>query len=332
MSSAGGSASDAKPDEDTMNKTPSSVERITGAMFGALVGDAIGVPVEFTSRAERDRDPVAGMRGHGTWNQPAGTWSDDGALLLCTAESLLESPDDVETAGWNFARWLRDGHWAVGGKVFDVGVATRAALARIEAGTPALEAGGGSEYDNGNGSLMRILPVAVYHWRRPPAHLAEQAMRWSAITHRHPRSQLACAYYCAVVQGVLHGSSPEKAIQAAGTLINNLLDRVPAERPHFQRLLDGSLVSAKRDEVRSGGYVIDTLEAAFWCVLQGGSFADIVLRAVNLGGDTDTTGCVVGGLAGAWLGFPAIPEDWLGALAKEPPVTTVIDRLAVAAA
>ncbi len=165
-----------------------------GGIVGSLVGDALGVPVEFSSRADRDDDPVTSMRGFGTWNQPAGTWSDDGALLLCTIESLIDEDPDEEHAGRLFVRWLREGHWAVRGNAFDVGGATRAALERIARGAPAATAGGGGEGDNGNGSLMRILPVSLRFADAGPDIAASFAMRWSAITHRHPRSQLACAY------------------------------------------------------------------------------------------------------------------------------------------
>ncbi len=294
--------------------------------MGALVGDALGVPVEFSSRRDRDSDPVNDMRAFGTWNQPAGTWSDDGALLLCTAESLLENPS-VDLAGQLYVRWKHEGHWAVRGKVFDIGNATGAALGRIAAGTPAAVAGGTGDSDNGNGSLMRILPVALRFWNDSPEIVADHAMGWSAITHRHARSQLACACYCLVARHLMQGASPESAGSAGAETLGAILRRFPAERPHFERLLDGNLAHLSRQEISSGGYVIDTLEAALWCLQQGGSFSEIVLRAVNLGGDTDTTGCVAGGLAGVWLGSDAIPNAWKDALAKNPPVEELIERL-----
>ena len=202
-------------------------QRIEGGLFGALVGDALGVPVEFTSRQERDIDPVKGMRAFGSWKQPAGTWSDDGALLLCTAESLLENPG-VDLAGQLYVRWQREGHWAARGDVFDIGNATRAALERIAAGTPAAAAGGIDESDNGNGSLMRILPVALRFCDAAPEVVADQAMRWSAITHRHPRSQLACAGYCFIAQQLMHGASPAVAAKTGGETFATLLSRFPS--------------------------------------------------------------------------------------------------------
>ncbi len=304
-------------------------DRVIGGIVGSLVGDALGVPVEFTSRADRDKDPVTSLRGFGTWNQPTGTWSDDGALLLCTAESLVGEDPNPELSGRLYVRWLREGHWAVGGKVFDVGGATRAALDRIASGTPAASAGGAGETDNGNGSLMRILPVALRFADASPDELVSYAMRWSAITHRHVRSQLACAYYCLVVQQCMHGAAPAAALKTGGENFVPLLTQFPAERPTFARMLNGNFVNTGRADIRSGGYVIETLEAAIWCVLQGGPFADIVLRGVNLGGDTDTTGCVAGGLAGAWLGVDAITSEWKETLAREPPLDDLIARFVV---
>ena len=301
-------------------------DRVIGGITGSLVGDALGVPVEFASRTDRDNDPVTSMRGFGTWNQPAGTWSDDGALLLCTAESLINEAPNEEHTGQLYVRWLRDGHWAVSGNVFDVGGATRAALERVARGAPAATAGGVGEGDNGNGSLMRILPVALRFADAGPEIVASLAMRWSAITHRHPRSQLACAYRSLLVLQLMHGASPEVGHRMTSAAFDTILLRFPAERTHFERLLDDDFGLSHRDDIHSGGYVIDTLEAAVWCLLQGGSYSDIVLRAVNLGGDTDTTGCVAGGVAGVWLGIGAIPGCWIEALAKDPPLGELIER------
>lgn len=289
----------------------------------------MGVPVEFSTRAARDRDPVTGLRANGTWNQPAGTWSDDGALLLCTAEALACGGDE-QTAGSFFVRWLREGHRAAGGVVFDVGCATRAALERIADGTPAASAGGAAEKDNGNGSLMRILPVALRFASCPPAELGAVAGRFSSITHRHPRSQLACVFYCLLVQRLMAGDSPQGGVERAGVEFRPLLARFPDEQARFARLQAPRFVDTPRADIRSGGYVMETLEAAVWCLLQGGTFAEIVLRAVNLGEDTDTTGCVAGGLAGVWQGLDAIPCAWRSELRESANVDEVVSLFGAA--
>ncbi|MBX7121898.1 MAG: ADP-ribosylglycohydrolase family protein [Opitutaceae bacterium] len=290
-----------------------SSDRIRGGILGALVGDALGVPVEFSSRSERRRDPVREPRGFGCWNQPPGTWSDDGALLLCTAEAILDGAD-LDKAGELFLRWWKKGYRTARGTVFDIGGATLAALNRISNGTPAAQAGGTDESDNGNGSLMRILPIAWRFCDEPAETVVEHAMSLSSVTHRHPRSQLACAYLCLVVRQLMHREEPFAAWRNAVETMRPFLRGHPAEANIFARVASDDFPSLPESEIESGGYVIHTLEAALWCLLKGGQLEDIVLRAINLGGDTDTTGCVAGGLAGTWLGESAIPSAWLSSL------------------
>jgi ADP-ribosyl-[dinitrogen reductase] hydrolase len=153
-------------------------ERILGGLWGSLVGDALGVPVEFKDRATVQADPVRNLRGHGTHNQPPGTWSDDGALILCTVDSLIRSRFDTQDMGERFVQWMCRGLWTSWGEAFDVGVATRDALMRIDEGRPAEQAGGADERSNGNGSLMRILPVALRFADgpdRPPRHAGSRS-------------------------------------------------------------------------------------------------------------------------------------------------------------
>src|SRR5689334_23383454 len=131
-----------------MIKMRDSHRRLLGGMWGALIGDALGVPVEFTSREVRRRDPVTDMRGYGTHQQPSGTWSDDGSLLLCTVEALCDDYDPQRLAGL-FLAWHGRGYWTPHGTVFDIGIATTAALSRLRQGMPPEEAGGAGERDNG---------------------------------------------------------------------------------------------------------------------------------------------------------------------------------------
>jgi ADP-ribosylglycohydrolase len=246
-------------------------------------------------------------------------------MLLCLAEALIEG-GGADQAARLYLRWWREGHRSARGEVFDIGNATRAALQRIEEGTPAEHAGGDTEFDNGNGSLMRTLPVALWYRQGSPAEVAEHAMRHSFATHRHPRSQLACAFLCLVGRALVSGQSPHEAWRGTFPEFLNLLKAQPSEQSVFARLLDDEFPRTHRDDIRSDGYVVSTLEAAMWCLLQGGSYEDIVLRAINLGGDTDTTGCVAGGLAGVWLGADSIPPDWKAVLPRAGEVETLVGR------
>ncbi|MEI7832697.1 MAG: ADP-ribosylglycohydrolase family protein [bacterium] len=290
-------------------------QRLAGGIWGAIVGDALGVPVEFTSREERRHDPVTGMRGYGTHNQPSGTWSDDSSLLLCTVEALTGEYSPAHLAEL-FLAWKEQGYMTPHGSVFDIGIATRAAISRIKQGVAPEEAGGAGERDNGNGSLMRILPVALCYADAPVEEMLGIAHRVSSLTHRHPRSQLACGLYCLMAKALLEGKEPQDAYQYMIAQGQQHYAAAPftSESRHFARLFSGSIAEVPEAEIASSGYVVHTLEASIWCLLRNSSYEETVLKAVNLGDDTDTTGCVAGGLAGVYWSIEGIPMEWLEAI------------------
>ncbi len=311
-------------------------DKIAGALWGAVVGDALGVPVEFTTRRARLGDPVTGLRGFGTHHQPPGTWSDDSALLLCSAESLVECGGfDPAHMATTFVRWWREGHWSPHGQVFDIGAATSAALSRLAHGTPPTEAGGADEFDNGNGSLMRLFPASAWAAGLPAAEAARAVCDASSITHRHPRTLLVCVLFSAWVRGVLAGGADPQAVwREAWDKCRTLPAAVPwaSEWPHLAALAPDVLPGLGAAAVRGSGYSVHCLQAALWCVFQGGSYADITLRAVNLGEDTDTTGCVAGAMAGLLLGAEAVPERWVRAIARQHEVAALVSRFSSACA
>lgn len=302
---------------------------ILGGLLGHLVGDALGVPVEFQPRSARQADPVTGMRGYGTHNQPPGTWSDDGSLTLCTASSLVESGYDLNDAAARFVRWLDEGYWTQHGWAFDIGYTTRRAIDRLRQGAPPVEAGGQREQDNGNGSLMRILPLALRFPNLPAPELLARAHALSCLTHAHPRSQLACGFYTILATRLLAGQTPKDAYAAAIELTQPAYSHPPfaPELPHYQRVFSGHIADLPEDDIRSSGYVVHTLEASLWCLLRHDSYASAVLAAVNLGEDTDTTGAVTGGLAGIAFGSDAIPAEWIDVLARLDDVQLLATQL-----
>ena len=293
-------------------------DAVKNGILGLVVGDALGVPVEFCSREELERDPVKGMRAYGTHHQPAGTWSDDSSMALCLMESLTKDVDYADMMD-QFLRWANEGYMTAHGKVFDIGVATRQALIRFAHGTPPLECGGNGKYDNGNGSLMRILPMALYLHRTMGPDFPRMTEAYqiihnaSALTHAHPISLIACGLYCAAVNELLCGKpSVWDGIKAAKEFYRNQTEFVPY-LDIFQRIEPDILPALPKSEIKSGGYVVHTLEAALWCLERHDSFRACLLEAVNLGEDTDTVGAVAGGLAG--LRYGGIPEDWLDLIA-----------------
>jgi len=304
-------------------------DRILGALWGALAGDALGVPVEFQSRETVRENPVTGMRGFGTHRQPAGTWSDDSSLLLCTVESLAHAGGlDTADLGERFVRWERDGYWTPHGDVFDIGLTTARAISQIASGIPPEGAGGADANSNGNGSLMRIIPIALWFQGDSVEAIAEHAQRASSLTHRHPRSQLACAFYCLLARELLHGASREDGLRAAFDAFSRIYTHTPfaEEMPHFRLLNPEALEKLPETEIASSGYVIHTLLASVWCLLTSQTFEETLLKAVNLGGDTDTTGTVAGGLAGAYYGMKAIPLFWEQLLARHDDVESLFAR------
>jgi ADP-ribosyl-[dinitrogen reductase] hydrolase len=308
-------------------------DRIYGGLLGAVVGDALGVPVEFRSREELKKDPLRAMRGWGTHGQPEGTWSDDTSMALCLAESILATGWDLEDQAERFARWAFEHYWTPHGETFDIGGTTGASLDRFRRGASAASCGGSGERDNGNGALMRILPAAVWFSQAPDEMLVRALSAASAVTHAHGRSRLASVFFGLLVRSLLEGMAPGEALRSAGEDIRRLaaeeiLDTaMQAELPSLSRILDPSFPELPESAIRSGGYVIDTLEASIWCLARSSSYEECVLAAVNLGGDTDTTGTVAGGLAGIFYGMEALPPAWLQALARREEVESLLGAL-----
>lgn len=289
-------------------------------IIGLLVGDAVGVPYEFLDRETIARHPAVDMIGYGTHQQPAGTWSDDGALTVALLVSLIHHPElDTIDLGRRFIQWYRQGIWAARGEVFDIGIATRKAIAHIEQDpTRPEQAGGNDEYSNGNGSLMRILPLIYKLVNKDAATRLDWITRVSSLTHRHPVSILGGLIYVEI--GIQLLQSPpsttlKQCYQQACQHINVQYADYP-EIERYQRLLSGEIDQFPIEEISSSGYVVHTLEASIWVLLNTSNYREAILQAVNLGEDTDTTAAVAGGLAGIYYGYEQIPKEWLHPLAR----------------
>lgn len=303
------------------------------ALFGLCVGDALGVPAEFMSRDSLTQNPVQDMVGFGSHHQPAGTWSDDSSLAFCLAESLCKGYD-LKDIAQKCLKWYKAELWTPHGKVFDIGIATSKALHRIAQGVDALTSGGVGESDNGNGSLMRILPLVFYLVGKPIEERYRIVAEVSGITHAHVRSILACFIYCEYALLLLAGKDNWEAyLQMQKTVNQFLIDYqvvTSSEKALFKRILEMEIHTYPKDEIYSSGYVLSTLEASFWCFLTTKHYTEAVLTAVNLGEDTDTTACVTGGLAGLYYGEKSIPKAWIEALAQKTQIAKLAEDLALA--
>lgn len=298
-------------------------------LIGASVGDALGVPVEFKSRQHLKTNPVTDIMGFGTYDKPAGTFSDDSSMMFCLAESLVEGYD-VNDIAENFQKWMHEGYWTADGEVFDVGIATRKAINRLRVVKHPTEAGSTAERDNGNGSLMRILPLAVYAKDLSIDERCEIVKQVSSITHAHSRSVLACIYYIEFALNILEAETIEEAYLNTNFWLRIYLEEnteYQTESIYFERILNGSLLELSENEIKSSGYVIDSLEAAIWCLLHSNSYEECILKAVNLGEDTDTIACIAGGIAGVFYDVKTIPEHWINQLARKEDILNLANRL-----
>jgi len=300
------------------------------ALFGVAVGDALGVPHEFSPPETLRDNPVTDMVGYGTYNLPAGTWSDDSSLTFCLAESLC-SGYNTDHMGELFVKWYYQDYWTATGEVFDIGIGTRNALYKIKNGTKAELAGGREENDNGNGSLMRILPLVFAIKDLPIKERFERTKHVSSITHGHIRAVMACFYYLEFAKQLIEGKTKFDIYRTLQTSIPLFFTEIgidQAEIEHFNRLLKANIADLSLSEIRSGGYVIETIEACIWCLLTTENYKEAVLKAVNLGHDTDTTAAVTGGLAGLLFGFDGIPSEWINSLARKRDIEELVERFA----
>ena len=293
------------------------IQIIKGIIFGHAVADALGVPVEFKTREYLRKNPVTDMMGYGTYHQPKGTWSDDTSMTLCTLESITENKEiNLDDIMESFSKWRCFGYMTPNGDCFDIGNATYSAISNYLEGKE-FPYGNNSEYSNGNGSLMRIIPVTLFHTlkKQNPVKYREDVHNVSMLTHPHIRSVLACGIY----DFVLYELIKNPTIESVKIGLDNAYSHYKCveEIKTYTRLLKCDFDKLPENEIKSSGYVVDSLEAAIWCVLNTKSYEECVLKAVNLGEDTDTVGAIAGGLAGALYGYDAIPEKWINTLIKK---------------
>jgi ADP-ribosylglycohydrolase len=303
---------------------------IKSVLFGIATGDALGVPVEFQGRRTIKQNPVTDMTGYGTYNLPPGTWSDDSSLTFCLAEALTHD-FDLNVIGQNFVKWLYHNYWTPRGHVFDVGISTKKAIYNLSTGAQVDLAGGFNEDENGNGSLMRILPLLFYIKDKEIDERYLITKQVSSITHGHIRSIIACFYYLEFARKLLPAQNDKfqiyKKLQTEITGYLNSLSINPAEVSLFDRLLKENIHELPQEKISGSGYVLHTLEASTWCLLTTGNYKDAVLKAVNLGDDTDTTGAVTGGLAGLLYGYDNIPKNWIEQLARRDDIEDLSERM-----
>lgn len=308
---------------------------IRAGLYGLIVADALGVPAEFMTREELRRHPITEMVGGGAHGQPAGYWSDDSSMTLCLVDSIgkvgyYHTHDIMQ----RFDDWCHSGAYTASGEKFDIGNSCAWAIDRYRNGCPPALCGGNKLHENGNGSLMRILPLAFVLYKKYGIHITdskramEDIHKISALTHRHPLAQSACGIYLAIAVRILDGYELKAAIR------EGVFDALQWYGSHnrFQIVLDywekisnpDALASLPQGTIYSGGFVVETMETALWSLMNTDSYRDCVLTCVNMGYDADSTAAIAGGLAGLHYGHESIPEAWLDALVNRELIESCI--------
>ncbi len=308
-------------------------------MMGLVVGDALGMPVQFMDRSEIKKHPVETMEGYGTYNMPPGTWSDDSSMAFATLVSLQEKNGvDYQDMMERFVNWTVKGEYTPAGVAFDQGITCMESIGRYMVTKDYQTCGKTGERANGNGALMRIMPVCLYAYEKvksnewPVEEALETIHQVSALTHNHLRSMMACGIYYFMICNILDGEGTlqerlQKGVDDAvkfyhGDITNYI------ELAYYGRLFHlNEFTEVPEEDIQSSGYVVDSLEAAVWSLITKDSFETALLKAVNLGDDSDTVGAIAGGLAGVYYGYGSMPKEWLESIIKRDWIVELCDRM-----
>ena len=289
--------------------------RMRGAMFGLLCGDAVGTTLEFTQRDTYAH--IDDMIGGGPFGLAAGEYTDDGAMALCLASSLLFADGfEPESQMDNYVKWMQNGFMSSNGTCFDIGGTVSEALHKyLSTGNP--YAGSTSEFSAGNGSIMRLAPIPIFYYGTP-ANILKYAQLSSATTHGHEDCISACAVLSWMIASAIMGNNKEY-------IINTLPDIVISD--NILNIINNKTYLNDRSCISGTGYVVDSLNAAIWAFNEGKTFKECILLAANLGQDADTTAAITGQLAGAYYGFKNIPDNWKQLLANFDIIYKITDGL-----
>lgn len=302
-------------------------------IMGLVVGDAFGSPAQFLDREEFADDPITEMEYCECFNTPPGSWTDDSSMTIATLDSLIkEKGYNLDEIAKNFVRWLELGDFTPFGRAYDVGNSCYKGITNYERSKDAKTSGGNEEYDNGNGSLMRIMPMCLYAYELQKRictsdnEVIQMIHEVSGITHRHLRAQMACGLYFYMVKSILDNKAFDKGLSMqqclqqgidAGLKYYGQDIRNLTEIAYYGRLFDlEELKNMSPELIRSSGYVIETIETVCYNLTNNDTYEGTLISTVNMGGDADTTGAIAGGLAGLYYGYESIPDRWITKLQR----------------
>lgn len=291
--------------------------KIVDSIIGHAIGDAMGVPTEFCIREKLQANPVIEMIGSSKTKQPAGTWSDDTSMEIATIDSFIKNDGFVYSDIMDkWCTWLKGEDYTGAGEIFDVGRTCLRAIMNYQRGTSPTESGIKDLNSNGNGSLMRILPVALYSYAKKISD--EKVIKLtndiSSLTHGHDISKLGCYIYVRYVMFLLDGKNKQEAYLEIKKL--NYSSYSLESILKYDRILKDDISKCTLDQISSSGYVVDTLESALWILLNTNSFNEAIITSTNIGNDTDSIGAVLGSMAGIIYGLDGVKEQWIETLQR----------------
>lgn len=301
---------------------------VKDSLYGFIVGDAMGVPVEFEDREKLINKPVTSMLGYGSHDVEAGVYSDDTSMTLATMDSIIKQNGIINynDIADKFCNWVNNNEYTATNKIFDIGMTTKYALIKyFNNKIDATMCGGTNINENGNGSLMRMLPIALYCFYKnikDDNEIFTLVKNSSSITHAHDISILGCYIYVRYVISLLETKNKISSYNFIKKLDYSMfIEEVKLE---YSRILFSDISTLNINDVNSSGYVVDTLEAVFWIILNCSNYNESIIGAINLGGDTDTIGAITGSIAGILYGYDNISKRWISKLKNKDYIDEII--------
>ena len=287
---------------------------IKSAIYGFAIGDAMGVPVEFEEREKLMKNPVTNMLGYGSYDVPKGVWSDDTSMTLATMDSIIANKNklDYNDIADKFCEWINNAKYTATNEVFDIGTTTKFSLMRYwNDEIDATKCGGIGISENGNGSLMRMLPIAFYCFynKIDDNNIIEIVKNVSSITHAHEISIIGCYMYVKYIMFILSNNDKTKSYKLLQNIDYSCFNKDNIIL--YERIINNDISKYPLNTIKSTGFIVDTLESVLWVILNTENFNESIIGSVNLGGDTDTIAAITGSISGILYGYDSMNKKWI---------------------
>ena len=287
---------------------------IKSAIYGFVIGDAMGVPVEFEDREKLMKSPVTNMLGYGSYDVPKGVWSDDTSMTLATIDSIIVNKNELNynDIANKFCEWINNAKYTATNEVFDIGTTTKYSLMRYwNNNIDATKCGGTGISENGNGSLMRMLPIALYCFynKMEDNDIINIVRNTSSITHAHEISIIGCYMYVKYIIFILSNNNKTESYKLLQKIDYSIFNKDNINL--YERIIKDDISKYSLDTIKSTGFVVDTSESALWVILNTENFNEAIIGSVNLGGDTDTIAAITGSIAGILYGYDSMNKKWI---------------------